>query len=84
MRAFPTVTGRGPGFIMTTIFSRAPGWDWEVHYQSDDDAVETMLVFGKMRIEDAISEARLSLSFNIFRSPDFVEPAVLGARRISV
>lgn len=69
---------------MTTIFSKAPGWDWEVHYQSGDDAVETLLVFGRLRIEDAILEARRSLSFNSFRSSDFVEPVVLGATRISV
>ena len=64
-----------------TTFSKSPGWDWEVHYESGD-AVETMLVFGQLRIEDAILEARRSLSFNMFRNPCFVEPAVVGANRM--
>lgn len=41
-------------------FSRGPGHDWLVTYQFDDDPIETMVVWGQIKIEDAIAEARLS------------------------
>lgn len=38
------------------------GPDWEIDYRFDEDeSVETMLVFGQIKVEDAIKEARYSL-----------------------
>lgn len=62
------------------IFVKPPGWNWEVDYESDGER-DTMIVFGQIRIEDAIVEARRSLSFNFFDDPQFVEPAIIGAKR---
>lgn len=63
------------------MFTRSPGWDWEVDYEDADGDRDTMLVFGQLRIEDALREARLSLSANQFRLPDHVPPAVVAVRR---
>jgi len=65
-----------------TQFTKSPGWDWAVDYEDENGQRETVLVFGKIRIDDAIEEARRSLSFNFFDLPDFVPPAVVGARRV--
>lgn len=46
---------------MTEGFSTGPGYDWEVAYRFDDGEPGTMRVFGQIRVEDAISEARFSL-----------------------
>ena len=62
-------------------FTKPPGWDWAIDYEDEDGASETMLVFGKVRIDDAIEEARRSLSANFFDLPDFVPPVVVGVRR---
>lgn len=90
-RGFPTDARRAsvgfqrwpagePDDDMTT-FTKSPGWDWLIDYEDEDGTVETMSVFGMITIEDAILEARRSLSFNFFKNPDFVAPAVVGARR---
>ena len=63
-------------------FTKPPGWDWAVDYQCDDGEIDTMLVFGQLRVEDAILEARRSLSFNFFRLDAFSPPAIVGVRRV--
>jgi len=68
-------------FHIMTEFTKSPGWDWAIDYEDEDGASETMLVFGKIRIDDAIEEARRSLSANFFDLPDFVPPVVVGVRR---
>ncbi len=41
---------------------KRPGHDWLVTYRWEDGEPETMSVFGVMTIEEAIEEARFSLS----------------------
>jgi hypothetical protein len=41
-------------------FSKGPGYDWQITYKFDDEPIETMVVWGQIRIEDAILEARRS------------------------
>lgn len=65
-----------------TQITKGPGWDWAIDYEDQDGARDTMLVFGRVRIDDAIEEARLSLSFNFFDFSDFVPPVVVAARRV--
>lgn len=64
------------------IFSKAPGHDWEVDYVCEDGVLDTMSVFGRIRIEDALAEARYSLEANVFRLVDFVAPVVVAVRRM--
>jgi hypothetical protein len=42
-------------------FEKGPGYDWTVSYQCEDQDPEEMSVFGQIRIEDAVREARYSL-----------------------
>lgn len=67
---------------MPTSIEKSPGWDWEVDYEDEDGTVETMSVFGQIRVEDAVAEARHSLNANFFRLPDFVPPAIVAVRRV--
>jgi hypothetical protein len=62
---------------------KSPGYDWDVDYEDVDveGGTQTMSIFGKMTIEEAVAEARFSLSSNFFKDPEFVEPAILAARR---
>lgn len=55
---------------------KGPGYDWVITYQFDDEPVESMSVFGQIRIEDAIAEARLS-----FADEDQPLLVILGAER---
>lgn len=66
---------------MPMNMSKAPGWDWAVDYVCEDGEADTMLVFGQMLIEDALAEARASLSFNFFRLDTFAPPQIVAVRR---
>ncbi len=56
---------------------KGPGYDWLVTYQFDDEPIETMSVFGQIRIEDAIAEARFS-----FDDEDAPLVLILKAERV--
>lgn len=62
-------------------FTKPTGWDWAVDYVCEDGESDTMIVFGQILVEDAILEARRSLSFNFFRLDTFAPPAIVGVRR---
>lgn len=47
-----------------TEFVKSSGWDWLVTYQCDDEEPDVMVVFGQVKIEEVIEEARFSLKFN--------------------
>jgi hypothetical protein len=80
--AFHALSPAAGRFHIMTEFTKSPGWDWAVDYEDEDGELETMLVFGKVRIDDAVEEARRSFSANFFDLPDFVAPVVVGVRRV--
>lgn len=55
---------------------KGPGWDWLVTYQWEDGQTDAIAVFGFIKIEDAIAEARYSLDVGDFGY------AILAAERI--
>ncbi len=57
---------------------KGPGYDWLVTYQFEDDLEETMTVWGQIKIEDAIMEARRS-----FADEDQSLVVILKAERTS-
>jgi hypothetical protein len=56
--------------------NKGPGWDWAVHYEWEDGTTDTVSVFGQLKIEDAIREARYALEGTDMGY------AILAARRI--
>lgn len=44
-----------------------PGYDWRIRYRYEDEPEEVMNVFGRIKVEDALVEARSLLD----SSPDF-------------
>jgi hypothetical protein len=40
---------------------KGPGWDWAVHCEWEDGTTDVVSVFGQLKIEDVIREARYSL-----------------------
>ena len=62
---------------MTEIkIEKGPGWDWLVSYEWEDGQTDDVAVFGCIKIEDAITEARHSLGAGGFGY------AILAARRM--
>lgn len=57
------------------------GYEWDVEYQIGDDPVEVMSIFGKFKIEQAITEAQNSLALNSTINPNSLKPLIVGARR---
>ena len=43
-------------------FEKSPGYDWLATYRFEDEPPETMVVWGQIKIEDAILEARRSFA----------------------
>lgn len=41
---------------------KRPGWDWVALYQWGDEPVAVVDIFGAMSIEEALSDAHMSLS----------------------
>jgi hypothetical protein len=41
--------------------TRGPGYDWDIFYQFEGEEMEQMSVFGQIKMEDALKEARYSL-----------------------
>ena len=68
--------------MASMVFTKSPGWDWAIDYVCEDGDADTMVVFGQLRVEDAIAEARMSLSFNFFRLDTFSPPAIVAVRRL--
>lgn len=58
-----------------------PGYDWVVSYQSEDEPVEEMDVFGAMSIEAALKEAHLSLTA-LDDPEEKANYTILGIRRV--
>lgn len=59
---------------------KKPGRDWVVTYQSEDEPVEEMDVFGAMTVEAALKEAHLSLT--ALDTPEIkTDYVILGVRR---
>lgn len=57
-----------------------PGYDWVVTYQSEDEPVEELDVFGAMTVEAALKEAHLSLT--ALDTPEMKSDyVILGVRR---
>ena len=50
----------GYGWAVRERVRKSPGYDWLVTYRFDDEPPETMVVWGQIKIEDAILEARRS------------------------
>ena len=55
---------------------KGPGWDWLVNYEWEDGEMDVVSVFGCLTIEDAVKEARYSLSDGDFGY------AILSAKRL--
>lgn len=51
--------------LETARLVKPPGYDWTIRYRYEGEGVEEMLVFGKIKIEDAIEEARNCLDSTI-------------------
>lgn len=63
-------------------FEKGPGYDWIVTYE-DDDGVEEMSVFGQIKIEDALTEARRSFDSPVVRSDaDDTVVSIIAIRRV--
>ena len=58
--------------------TKGPGYDWVITYQFDDEPIDTMSVWGQIKIEDAILEARHS-----FDDEDQPLVVILKAERAS-
>ena len=41
---------------MSPTIERGPGHDWRVRYRYEDEEIEELLVFGQIKIEDALAE----------------------------
>lgn len=61
---------------------KRPGWDWEVDYIAFDEP-GTLLIFGAMTIEDALTEARDDLTACELMGvePDY---EILGIKRLPI
>jgi hypothetical protein len=66
---------------MKVEFEKGPGWDWEVFYDAGEGE-EVMMVFGQIRIEDAISEARWSFEAPAKALGFLTDYEILGVRRV--
>ena len=62
--------------------TKSPGHDWLITAEYEDGETNEVSVFGQIRIEDAVKEARLSFEASVVFGAEPMPYAIISAERI--